>query len=123
MTIRPFAILFLLLAAAPAGANSFDGRYSGSLAVISSECGGQSEEFWAEVKGNTIRIYSQRAKRSFDGVISDNGRFIVGGMIATPGERLTLEWSGQISATGRVLGSLSLRSENLCQFVFSLQKN
>lgn len=122
ITIGLAAALALLIAV-PAQAQSFDGRYDGKLTLAGGDNCGEAAEFWAEVKGNSIRVYSPRAQRAFDGVINSSGRFIVGGMIATASDRLTLEWNGQIGTEDRSLGTLTLRGNAVCQFLFSLQKN
>lgn len=124
MQSRSFVILlFILFLPFPASAQSFDGRYDGTLLLTrdGGDCGNKTEKFQAEVKGRIIRIASPRAEKTLEGEIGSDGQFLVSG--AGRGN-VTLEWRAQILASKSGLGSLlQRRGDSLCQFLLSLRAN
>ncbi len=124
MQFRSFVILlFILLLPLPASAQSFDGRYDGTLLLTrdGGDCGNKTEKFQAEIKGRIIRITSPRAEKTLEGEIGSDGQFFVRG---NGRGNATLEWRAQILASKSGLGSLLQRSgDSLCQFLLSLRAN
>jgi hypothetical protein len=102
-------------------AQSPDGRYTGRHEFVKGEnCGDKNEFFWTEVKGKSIRIFSGRAQRTYEGDVKD-GAFKVSGSYHPTEKAVKLEWSGKISG-GRVTGSFKTSSGPGCQYKFSLGK-
>jgi hypothetical protein len=125
MAFRSFVLFFsAFLFSSLAHAQSFDGRYEGKLLLTQgADCGDKSEVFQAEVKGKTIRIFSPRASKPFEGTIRDNGQFFATDNYSAGGKNVTLEWRGQILATKTALGTAFLKSDGFCQFLLSLKRS
>lgn len=118
-------VSFFLLTSLSANAQSFDGRYDGTLLLTrgGDECGDKSQKFRAEIKGATIRIIGQRTDKPFEGTIAADGQFLANGAYSIRGSNVTFEWRGQILSTKSGLGSLLMRGEHLCQFLLSIRQN
>lgn len=118
---RLFSALLVISIAAPASAQSFDGKYDGNILLTrdGGNCGDKIQKFQAEVKGKTIRIVSPRGDKPFNDEIAADGQFLASG----PGRGGPMEWRGQILATKSALGSMLIRNEGLCQFLLSMKQS
>lgn len=122
--IRVLAVLLFAASSFAAHAQSFDGRYEGSLVLTrgGGDCGDKTQKFSAEIKGATIRISSALSNKSFEGKIGADDQFFASSNVAFRGRNVTLEWRGQILSTRSGLGSMLIKSEGLCQFLLSIKQ-